>query len=141
MGVVLAQNIAHYTGALAIGPVGRQPQFMHRVKDASLHWLEAIAGIGQRPTHDHAHGVFEVGALHLLMQSDRLNALLGHPGLDLLRADGAQPTDTDQLEQLFQGVLLGSAFASARSTASRSFGFFNRSRAASRRFSPQSCCF
>ena len=32
----------------------------------------------QRTAHDHAHGVFEVGALHLLMQGDRFNALLSH---------------------------------------------------------------
>ena len=77
--VILAEHIAHDAGAFAVRPIRCQAQFVHRVEDAALHRLEAIAGIGQGPTHDHAHRVLEVGALHLLMQGDRLNALLGHP--------------------------------------------------------------
>ena len=78
VGVVLAKHVTNDPRAFAVRTVWGEPQFLHRVEDASLHGLETIAGIGQRPTHDHAHGVFEVGALHLLMQGDRLNALLSH---------------------------------------------------------------
>ena len=31
-----------------------------------MHRLEAVARIRQRARHDHAHGVIEVGALHLV---------------------------------------------------------------------------
>ena len=31
-----------------------------------MHRLQAVARIGQRARHDHAHGVIEVGALHLV---------------------------------------------------------------------------
>ena len=79
MGVVLAENIPDNPGAFPVRPIGGQTQFLHRVQDASLNRLEPIACIGQCPTHDHAHRVFEIGALHLLMQGDRLNALLSHP--------------------------------------------------------------
>ena len=94
VGMVFTQNIAHHAGALAIGPIWGQAQLVHREEDAPLHWFEPIAHIGQGSSHDHAHRVLEVGALHLLMQSDRLNpgilglldrALLGHP---LLGSEG-----------------------------------------------------
>ena len=85
VGVVLAEHIAHHPGALAVGAVGGEPEFVHRKQDAPLHRLEAIAHIRQGPAHDHAHGVFEVGALHLQVECDRLDAcfwaLLGHPVL------------------------------------------------------------
>src|SRR5258708_19334134 len=31
-----------------------------------MHRLEAVARVGERPRHDHAHGVIEVGALHFV---------------------------------------------------------------------------
>ncbi len=36
-----------------------------------MHRLQPVADIGQRPRHDHAHRVIEVGALHLLLDGDR----------------------------------------------------------------------
>ena len=68
MGVVLAKDIAHHTGALAIRTIRGEPQLVHRVKNAPLNGLEAVPHIGQSATHDHAHRVFEIRALHLLMQ-------------------------------------------------------------------------
>ena len=139
MGVVFAENIAHNAGALSIRPIWGQPQFVHCIEDPSLNRLEAVAGIRQGSSHDHAHGVLEVGALHLLMQGDRLNALLGHPRLELLRADGGQPTDVFPFDQpSLQGVLLGSALASARLTASLRAGLLSSLRVARRSFTPQS---
>ena len=38
-----------------------------------MHRLEAVARIRQRARHDHAHGVIEVTALHLLGDGDRAN--------------------------------------------------------------------
>ena len=83
MGVVLAKDVTNDAGTFAVRTIGGKPQLLHRKQDAALHWLEAVAHIGEGPPHDHAHGVFEVGTLHLLMQGDRLDSLpvllLGHP--------------------------------------------------------------
>src|ERR1700694_5768960 len=46
---------------------------MHRVEDAPMYRLEAVARIRQRPGHDHAHGVIEVAALHLVEDGNRTN--------------------------------------------------------------------
>ena len=45
VGVVLAQDVAHHPGALAVGAIGGQPQFVHRKQDAPLHRFEAIPHI------------------------------------------------------------------------------------------------
>ena len=68
MGVVLTEDIPDNASALPVRPVWGQPQFLHGIENPSLNRFQAIAGIGQGPAHDHTHGVFEVGALHLLMQ-------------------------------------------------------------------------
>jgi CheY-like chemotaxis protein len=39
---------------------------VHGVENAPLHRLEPVAHVRQGPAHDHAHGVLEVGALHLV---------------------------------------------------------------------------
>ena len=78
MGVVFAEDVTDDAGALPIGAVRGEPQFLHGIENPALNRFQAVAGIGQCPAHDHAHGVFEVGALHLLMQSNRFNALLSH---------------------------------------------------------------
>ena len=46
--------------------VRRVPLLVHRIQDAAMHRLQAVARIGQRARHDHAHGVIEVGAFHLV---------------------------------------------------------------------------
>ena len=90
VGVVLAEHVAYHASALAVRAVRGEPQLVHGVEDPPLHRFEAVAHIRQRPSHDHAHRVFEVRALHLLMQGDRLHpqvvrlvcsSLLGHPVL------------------------------------------------------------
>ena len=74
MGVVLAEHVADDPGAFPVGTIRGEPQLVHRKQDAALHWLEAVACIRQGPTNDHAHGVFEVGALHLQVQRNRFDA-------------------------------------------------------------------
>ncbi len=68
VGVVLTKHLTHHTGALPVGPVAGQSQLIHGVKNAPVHRLEAIAGIGQGPTHDHAHRILQIGARHLVAQ-------------------------------------------------------------------------
>ena len=38
-----------------------------------MHGLQAVAHVGQRAAHDHAHGVIEVGALHLVVDGNQLD--------------------------------------------------------------------
>ena len=47
-------------GFLRLGR-GREPELAHRVDDASLHRLQAIAQRGQRAIEDHVHRIVEVG--------------------------------------------------------------------------------
>ena len=71
--VILAHHLADDARRLAEGMRGIEAAFLHRVQDAALHRLQAVAGIGQRARHDHAHRVIEVGATHLLFDRDRLD--------------------------------------------------------------------
>ena len=68
VGVVLTKYLTDHTGAFPVGPVAGETQLIHGVKDAPVHRLEAIAGIGQGPTHDHAHRILQIGARHLVAQ-------------------------------------------------------------------------
>ena len=68
--VEFAQNFADDLGALAGGAVGREAHFAHAEKNAAMDGLEAVANIGKGAAHDHAHGVIEVRALHLVFDID-----------------------------------------------------------------------
>ena len=65
--VVFAQHLADDTGALAVGGIRPQAHVIHGIEDAAVHRLQPVAGIGQRPRDDHAHGVIKIGAAHLLV--------------------------------------------------------------------------
>ena len=69
--VILAEHLADDTGGLLVRRAGPEAHVVHGVQDAPLHRLQAIARIGQRARHDHAHGVIEVGPAHLLVNADR----------------------------------------------------------------------
>ena len=71
VGMVLAHDVAGDLGAFAGGPVEVQPQLVHAVQDAAMHRLQTVADIGERAAHDHAHGVIEVAAPHLVFDVDR----------------------------------------------------------------------
>ena len=51
----------------------RVPLLVHRVENAAMHRLEAVTRIRQRTRHDHAHGVIEVAALHLVRDGHGTN--------------------------------------------------------------------
>ena len=153
MGVVLTKHVADNAGAFAIGTIRGEPQLLHGKQDAALHGLKAVAHIGKGPPHDHAHGVFEVGTLHLLMQGDRLDSLpvllLGHPLLVsegrsalslqiLARLAGARPWATYWSSWL---SLLPLALARARSRLALSSLRCSSWRVAARSRGPQSCSF
>ena len=65
-----AENFADDLGALAGGAVGREAHLVHAEKNAAMDGFEAVADIGKGAAHDHAHGVIEVRALHLVFDID-----------------------------------------------------------------------
>ena len=64
--MVFTDHVADGARRLAVRLVPLEPVLVHRVEDAAMHRLQAVARIRQRPRHDHAHGVIEVGAFHLV---------------------------------------------------------------------------
>ena len=71
MGVVLAHDLPDHPRALHIRPIGDDVGLVHREKDPAVDRLQSIANIRQRATHDHAHGVIEVGMPHFGFQAYR----------------------------------------------------------------------
>ena len=65
--VILAHHVADDAGRLAVGAVPVHPFLVHREQDPAMHRLQPVAHVGQCAAHDHAHGVIEVGAAHLLL--------------------------------------------------------------------------
>ena len=78
--VVLAEHVADDGGALLERAAGVQPQLVHRVEDAAVHRLQAVAHLGQRARDDHAHRVVEERLLELV---------LDEPGEDTLADVGS----------------------------------------------------
>src|SRR4029078_962750 len=73
--VVVAHHLADDAGALDERPGPRQAVLTHRVQAAPVHRLEPVLDQRQRPADDHAHRVVDVGALHLLLDVDRLDPI------------------------------------------------------------------
>ena len=69
--VVIARSVAADFRALAVAAIRREAQVVHRHQDAPLHGLQAVAHVGNRARHDHAHRVIEVRLLHLGLNFDR----------------------------------------------------------------------
>ena len=66
----LTHHVADDAGGLLRGAVKVQPHLVHHVENAAMHGLQTVADIRQRAAHDHAHGVIEVRALHLVFDVD-----------------------------------------------------------------------
>ena len=71
VGMVFAHHVADDAGRFDVGPVRKMVVLLHRVQDAAMHRLQAVAHVRQGPAHDHAHGVIEVGPLHLVGDRNR----------------------------------------------------------------------
>ena len=72
VGVVLADHVADDAGGLLVGLVPVVGQLVHGEENPPVHGLQAVPDVRKRPPHDHAHGVIEVGAAHLLLKADRV---------------------------------------------------------------------
>ena len=73
--MVFAHHVADDAGGLAERVRRIVAALLHRVEDAPVHRLQPVAHVGQRPAHDHAHRVIEVGAFHLLFDRDRADVV------------------------------------------------------------------
>jgi hypothetical protein len=62
--VVLAEHIAHHNADLRKRAWG-EAQAVHRVEDAAVHRLEAVAHIGERAVGDDRHCVVDKTLAHL----------------------------------------------------------------------------
>ena len=79
VGMILAHRIAGHARRFVVRPVRRVVVLAHRIEDAPVNGLQAVSRIGQRTRHDHAHGVIEIGALHLVDERNRLDVGGGRP--------------------------------------------------------------
>ena len=79
--VVVTHGVRDRLRALHVGALGTVAVVVHRVDDAAVHRLHAVAHIRERATHDHAHGVIDVAGLHLLVDVDWLNAVQAASGV------------------------------------------------------------
>jgi hypothetical protein len=66
----VTHHLADDLGRLAERPVGAIAAGLHAVEDAAVDRLEAVAHVGKCARHDHAHGVIEIRAPHLLFDRD-----------------------------------------------------------------------
>jgi len=71
MRMVFTDHIPDDAGGFAVGLVPLVTRLIHRVENAAVDGLQAIAQIGNRAADDHAHRVVEIAALHLLLDGDR----------------------------------------------------------------------
>ena len=88
MRMVLAEHVADDRRRLLEWPAGNEAELVHRVQDAAVHRLEAIAHVGQCARHDDAHRVVDERFFHLFVDEARENplAIIGRGHLGFLRA-------------------------------------------------------
>ena len=60
--VIFAHHVADHARRFDVFLVGRVALLVHRIEDAPVHRLQAVAHVGQRARHDHAHGVIEIAS-------------------------------------------------------------------------------
>ena len=75
--VVVAHHVADHLRALAVLGVGGQVLLPHRVEDAALHRLQAVAHIGQRARGDDRQRVIQIARLRRFVQRDVGRAVAG----------------------------------------------------------------
>ena len=73
--VVLTHHLADDARALVPAAVRPVAAVEHPVQDPPVHRLQPVPRIRQRPPHDHAHRVVQVGLLDLVLQIHRLPAI------------------------------------------------------------------
>ena len=72
--VVLAEHVADDGRALLVGAARHEAELVHRVENAAVHRLQAVAHVGQRALHDDAHRIIEERLAHLVFDQARQDA-------------------------------------------------------------------
>ena len=67
VGVVLSQDVADHRGRFLVTPPGAEPELAHRIQDAPVNRLQAIAYVGERSLYDDAHRVVDERLAHLVL--------------------------------------------------------------------------
>ena len=78
MRVVALEHLADDTGALAVLLVGVHAHLAHRVEDAPLHRLEAVAHVGKRARGNDGHRIREIALPHLIFDVDLRDDVVVH---------------------------------------------------------------
>ena len=104
--MVVAHHVADHLRALAVLGVGGQVLLPHRVQDAALHRLQAVADVRQRARGDDRERVVEVPLLRRRMERD----MLVSSGL----AAGRQPRRRSRDDRRSEGVFVDFFFGTLR---------------------------
>jgi len=71
--MVLTHHVTDDTGGFFVGLVRREAVFIHRVEDAAVHRLQAVAHVRQGAADDDRHRIGEIALPHLLFDGDGRN--------------------------------------------------------------------
>ena len=89
--MILAQHFADDLGALHVLAVVQQSHVVHRVKNAAMHRLQAVAHVGQRAPDDDRHRIVEIRTPHLFFNVDGLNVAAAGRGREVIAGLDRQP--------------------------------------------------
>ena len=129
--VVLTDHVTDDARRLVVRLVAVRAQFVHREQHAAVHRLEAVPHVRERAPHDHAHGVVEVAAAHLVFEIDGDDFLggLGHSdvfGWRAARRPGTPPKDACGSSRGKRKRRRDRAFTGGARSASRESGIVSR---------------
>ena len=77
--MILAEHLADHLGALHVLAVVQQAHVVHRVQNAAVHRLQAVAHVGQRAADDDRHRIVEIRTPHLVFNVDGLHVAAPGP--------------------------------------------------------------
>ena len=66
MGMIFTHDITDDTGGFTVRPVPIVIALVHHMHDAAMNGFQPVTDIRQRPAHDHAHRIIEIGFAHLV---------------------------------------------------------------------------
>src|SRR3546814_882823 len=107
--MVLTDDVTDDSRRLVIRLVGVRAKLVHRVQHAPVDRLESVPNVGERAADDHAHGVIEVAATHLVFEVYRDDFLgeFGHRVSVLGKVDAAPGSDRKAAWRLHSGAIWG----------------------------------
>ena len=79
--VVARDGVPGDAGTLSTWPGSGGALVLHVPDDPAVHRLETVAHVGERPRHDDRHRVLEERVLHLVVEGDRLDRIVGWGGV------------------------------------------------------------